>query len=209
MLKHMARAVLSVAIGFATLGSAGAAPAPGGADALVRQVSAEVIDAVRTDRAIREGDAKAILALVEDNLMPYIDFEAVTRSAVGPRWRDASPEQRSRLQAEFKTLLLRVYAGALSRVRDHSVAILKSVPAAGGAQQVVHTEVRGSGEPIKLDYRLGQSGTTPDWKIIDVGIGGLWLVQSYRSQFAPLLAKGGLDGLLAALAQRNRPGSRQ
>jgi phospholipid transport system substrate-binding protein len=105
--------------------------------------------------------------------------------------------------------LFRVYAGALSRVREHSVAILKSVPAADGGQQVVHTEVRGNGEPVKLDYRLARPDGTPDWKIIDVGIGGLWLVQSYRSQFAPLLAKGGLDGLLAALVQRNRPGGRQ
>jgi phospholipid transport system substrate-binding protein len=99
MLKHMARAMLSAAIGFATIGAAGGAPAPGGADALVRQVSVDVIDAARTDRAIRQGDANAMLALVEDNLMPHVDFEAVTRSAVGPKWREASPEQRSRLQA--------------------------------------------------------------------------------------------------------------
>lgn len=209
MLKHVARAMLSAVIGFSSMGVAGGAPAPGGADALVRQVSAEVIEAARSDKAIGQGDRKAILALVEDNLMPYVDFEAVTRSAVGPAWRDASPEQRSRLQAEFRTLLMRVYAGALSQVREHSVAVLKSVPAAGGEQQVVHTEVRGNGEPVKLDYRLGRAAGMPDWKIIDVGIGGLWLVQSYRSQFAPLLAKGGPDGLVAALAQRNRPRGRQ
>lgn len=209
MLKHVARVLLSTVIGFSTMGSAGGAPAPGGADAVVRRVSVEVIEAARSDKGIRQGDRKAILALVEGKLMPYVDFEAVTRSAVGPSWRNASPEQRSRLQAEFRTLMTRVYAGALSRVREHSVAILKSVPAAGGEHQVVHTEVRGNGEPVKLDYRLGRADGMPDWKIIDVGIGGLWLVQSYRSQFAPLLAKGGPDGLVAALAQRNQSGARQ
>ncbi|QCP14994.1 ABC transporter substrate-binding protein [Pseudoduganella umbonata] len=201
--------LLSAVIGFHTMGSADGAAAPGGPDAVVRQVSSEVIEAARSDNAIRQGDRKAILALVEDNLMPYVDFEAVTRSAVGPGWRDASPEQRSRLQAEFRTLLMRVYAGALSQVREHSVTILKSVPAADGEQQVVHTEVRGNGDPVRLDYRLGRANGLPDWKIIDVGIAGLWLVQSYRSQFAPLLAKGGPDGLLAALVLRNQPGRRQ
>lgn len=205
MWKIIMRGLASALIGVSTMGVAEGAQGPAEADALVRRISAEVIDTARTDQDIKANDPTAILALVEDKLMPHLDFESITRSAVGPAWRGATFEQRSRLQAEFKTLLIRVYSGALSQVRDHRVAIVRSVPVAGGAQQVVQTEVRGKGEPVKLDYRLDRQPGAADWKIVDVGIAGLWLVQSYRSQFAPVLARGGPDGLVTALAQRNAP----
>jgi phospholipid transport system substrate-binding protein len=128
----------------------------------------------------------------------------MTRSAVGPHWRQATPEQRTKLQNEFKTLLVRVYAGALTQVKDQTVEVTKTLPVAGSTQVVVQTEVRGSGEPIKLDYRMDKPAEAPAWKIIDVNVAGIWLVQSYRSQFATELTKGGLDGLIAALVERNK-----
>lgn len=171
-------------------------------DALVRQISVDVINAVKADKAIQAGDMTRIAALVDTKVMPSVNFEVATRSAVGPQWRSATAEQRTQLQTEFKTLLLRLYAGALTQVRDQTVEVLKTLPTAGSTQVVVQTEVRGSGEPIKLDYRLDKSGES--WKIIDVNVGGIWLVQNYRSQFSGELSKGGVDGLIKALVERNK-----
>ena len=173
------------------------------ADALVRQISVEVIDTAKADKSVQAGDISHILALVEAKVMPHVNFEVVTRSAVGPKWREASADQRAKLQTEFKTLLVRVYAGALSQVRDQSVEVTKTLPVPGSSQIVVQTEVRGKGEPIKLDYRLDRTGDAP-WKIIDVNVGGLWLVQNYRSQFGQELSKGGLEGLINTLVERNK-----
>ena len=173
------------------------------ADALVRQISVEVIDTAKADKSVQAGDISHILALVEAKVMPHVNFEVVTRSAVGPKWREASADQRAKLQTEFKTLLVRVYAGALSQLREQSVEVTKTLPVPGSSQIVVQTEVRGKGEPIKLDYRLDRTGDAP-WKIIDVNVGGLWLVQNYRSQFGQELSKGGLEGLINTLVERNK-----
>jgi phospholipid transport system substrate-binding protein len=171
-------------------------------DALVRQISTEVIDVAKTDKAIQAGDIGRITALVDSKVMPSVNFEVATRSAVGPQWRSATPEQRARLQTEFKTLLLRLYAGALTQLKDQTVSITRTLPTPGSTQVIVQSEVKGSGEPIKLDYRLDKAGEV--WKIIDVNVGGIWLVQNYRSQFATELGKGGIDGLINTLAERNK-----
>ena len=205
MFKSFVQAFTATVI---TISAAGAlhaqTSASSSADALVRQISVDVIDTAKADKAIQGGDISRIFGLVESKVMPHVNFEVITRSAVGPKWREATPEQRSKLQAEFKTLLVRVYAGALSQLRDQSVEVTKTVPVPGGTQVVVQTEVRGKGEPIKLDYRLDKAADAPAWKIIDVNVGGLWLVQNYRSQFAQELTKGGVDGLISALIERNK-----
>ena len=175
-------------------------------EALVRQISIDVIEAAKADKAIQAGDLTRIVALVDTKVMPSVNFEVATRSAVGPQWRTATPEQRSRLQGEFKLLLLRLYSGALSQVKDQTVEVTKTLPVAGSTQVVVQTEVRGKGEPIKLDYRLDKSAE--EWKIIDVNVGGIWLVQNYRSQFAGEITKGGIDGLIATLVERNKAGGK-
>ncbi len=175
-------------------------------DALVRQISTEVIDTAKTDKAIQAGEVGRIITLVDTKVMPHVNFEAMTRSAVGPQWRNATAEQRKRLQEEFKILLVRVYAGALTQIKDQTVEVTKTLPVPGGSQVVVQTEVRGKGEPIKLDYRLDK--VAEDWKIIDVNVGGIWLVTSYRSQFAQELTAGGIDGLIAKLAERNKAAAR-
>ena len=189
-----------------TLACAGPALAQTTPDALVRQIAVEVIDSAKADKAIQAGDVSRIIALVDAKVMPNLNFEVMTRAAVGPQWRSASPEQRTRLQAEFKTLLVRVYAGALTQIKDQTVEITKTVPVPGSTQVVVQSEVRGKGEPIKLDYRLDKQAEA--WKIIDVNVGGIWLVQSYRTQFATEITKGGLDGLIGTLAERNKAASK-
>ena len=185
------------------LAGAGAALAAGPTpEALIRQVSTEVLDVARTDKAVQAGDVAKISALVESKVMPHVDFEVITRSAVGVQWRGATADQRSKLQAEFKLLLIRVYAGALTQLKDQAVEITRTQAVSGSTQVIVQSEVRGKGEPIKLDYRLDKRGEA--WKIIDVNVGGLWLVQNYRTQFAQELSKGGIDGLIAALVERNK-----
>jgi phospholipid transport system substrate-binding protein len=199
--KFLTRCTLLCAFALAAVAHAQTAP-----DALVRQISTEVIDTAKADKAIQAGDVGRIIALVDTKVMPHVNFEAMTRSAVGPQWRGATPEQRKRLQDEFKTLLVRVYAGALTQIKDQTVEVTKTLPVPGGSQVVVQTEVRGKGEPIKLDYRLDKAAE--DWKIIDVNVGGIWLVTSYRSQFAQELNAGGIDGLIAKLAERNKAAAR-
>ena len=189
-------------LSFALLASlAGAAWADTAPDAFVRTISNEVLDTAKADKAIQAGDIAKIVTLVDTKVMPHVNFEAVTRSAVGPQWRQATPEQRTKLQAEFKTLLVRVYAGALTQIKDQTTEITKTQPVPNSSQVVVQSEVKGKGEPIKLDYRL--DNVDAGWKIIDVNVGGIWLVTSYRSQFAQELSKGGVDGLIATLVERN------
>ena len=196
MLKKLLTAFVLLA---SLAGTAFAQTAP---DAFVRQISNDVIEAAKSDKTVQAGDINRIIGLVDTKVMPNVNFEAMTRSAVGPQWRTATPEQRSKLQAEFKILLVRVYAGALTQIRDQTVEVTKTLPVSGGTQVVVQSEVRGKGDPIKLDYRLDK--VDAGWKIIDVNVGGIWLVTSYRSQFAQEISSGGLDGLVAKLAERNK-----
>ena len=206
MIKKLFVSLSLALIGLMSLAANASAAGPqAAAETLVRQISVEVIDTVRSDKAIQAGDISGVFALVDGKVMPHVNFEVMTRSAVGPQWRGASAEQRSKLQTEFKTLLVRVYSGAISQLREHTVEITKTLPIAGSTQVVVQSEVRSKGEPIKLDYRLDKAGDAA-WKIIDVNVGGLWLVQNYRSQFAQELTKGGIDGLITALVERNKPG---
>jgi phospholipid transport system substrate-binding protein len=137
--------------------------------------------------------------------MPHVNFTRMTASAVGRAWRQATPEQQKRLQDEFKTLLVRTYAGALSQVKDQSVAVkpLRGNPA--DAEVIVRTEVIGRGDPIQLDYRLEK--TANGWRIYDLNVLGVWLVETYRSQFAQEITARGIDGLITALAERNKAGS--
>jgi phospholipid transport system substrate-binding protein len=172
------------------------------AEALIQRIATEVIDTAKADKAIQGGDVSRIITLVDAKVMPSVNFEVMTRSAVGPQWRGASAEQRTKLMAEFKTLLVRVYSGALTQIKDQTVEITRTQAVPGSTQVVVQSEIRGKGEPIKLDYRLDK--TDAGWRIIDVNVGGIWLVTSYRSQFAQELSAGGIDGLIAKLVERNK-----
>ena len=180
-------------------GSAHAQTAP---DALVKQVSNEVIDSIKSDKAIQAGDINKLQSLVDAKVMPHVNFERMTSAAVGRYWRQATPEQQKRLQDEFKTLLVRTYAGALTQVRDQTVELKPMRSQPGDKEVVVRTEVRGRGEPIQLDYRLEKANS--DWKIYDVNVLGVWLVEQYRNSFAQEIGSHGIDGLIAKLAERNK-----
>jgi phospholipid transport system substrate-binding protein len=172
-------------------------------DAFVKQVSTEVIEAVKADKAIQAGDVNRIRALVDAKVMPYVNFQRMMASSVGPQWRNATPDQQKRLLVEFQTLLINTYSGALTQVKDQSVVVKPlRAGAADSGEVVVRTEVRGQGEPIQLDYRLEKAGE--GWKIYDVNVGGFWLVEAYKGQFAKDLNAGGIDALITTLATKNK-----
>ncbi len=171
-------------------------------DVLIQEVSTEVLDALRADKSIKQGDVQPIIALVDAKVMPHVDFRRMTASAVGRYWRQATPEQQKRLQDEFKLLLVRTYSGALAQVQDQTVELKPMRSAPTDKEVVVKTVVKGRGDPIQLDYRLAQ--TPGGWRIYDVNVLGVWLVENYRNSFSQEISNGGIDGLIAKLEARNK-----
>lgn len=171
-------------------------------DALIKQVSTEVIDTLKADKAIQAGDVSKIITLVDTKVMPNVNFQRMTAAAVGRPWKTATPDQQQRLQTEFKTLLVRTYAGALTQVRDQTVQLKPYRAGAEDTEVVVRTEIKGKGEPIQLDYRLEK--TEGGWKIYDVNVLGVWLVEQYKNSFAQEIGSVGIDGLITKLADKNK-----
>jgi phospholipid transport system substrate-binding protein len=174
-------------------------------DAMIKRLSDEVLATIRSDKSLQSGDLTKVMALVDSKIMPNVNFQRMTAAAVGPAWRQATPEQQKRLQEEFKTLLVRTYSGALSQVSEESVSIKPLRASPSDTEVVVRSEIRGRGEPIALEYRLEKTpGQGLGWKIYNLNVLGVWLVETYRSQFAQEINAKGVDGLIATLAERNR-----
>ena len=199
-LGRLLTATLSLALmASAPFARAAADEAP---DALIKRVSSEVLEAIKSDKAIQAGETGRVLALVDTKVMPNVNFTRMTASAVGRNWRQATPEQKTRLQDEFKTLLVRTYSGALSQVNDQKLNVKPLRAGAADLDVTVRTEVLGRGEPVQLDYRMEKTPT--GWKIYDLNVLGVWLVETYRTQFAQEITANGIDGLIASMAQRNK-----
>lgn len=188
------------AVGFVAV--AGAAQAQQTPDALVRQVSGEVLDAAKADKSIQSGDLAKISALVESKVLPHVNFVRMTSKTIGPQWNKATAEQKQKVQAEFRTLLLRTYAGALTQVQDQTVEVRPVRDVSDESNVLVRSEIRGKGQPIQLDYRLEKSGGS--WKIWDVNVSGLWLVTTYQGQFKPVVSQSGIDGVIKMLVELNQ-----
>lgn len=196
------RALAFVAIA-AALWSAGPAWAGApGSDGMIRELSSEVLGRIKEDASIRAGDIGNVHALVESAVMPHVDGKRMTASAVGRFWRNATPQQRKRLEEEFMQLVVRTYAGALSQAADHTVQVMPIRAAADDLQAVVKTVVHGNDNPVHVDYRL--VNTPQGWKIFDVNLLGVWLTQIYRSSFAHEIDAGGIEGLISTLTEKNR-----
>jgi phospholipid transport system substrate-binding protein len=142
------------------------------------------------------------MELVEKKIVPFADMRRTTEMAMGPNWKKASPEQQAVLTAEFKTLLMRTYSGALSQLRDQTVQFKPLRAAPDDKEVIVKTVVIGRGDPVSLDYRLekGSNG----WKVYDMNIMGAWLVEAYRNQFSNQISQNGIDGLVKFLQDRNK-----
>jgi len=207
LLEMMKSAFRSLAVGAALLAAgAASAQAPSAAvapDVLVRDLSNEVLATIKADKALASGDVSRVQKLVDEKILPYVDFQRMTQLAVGRGWRQATPEQRAALTREFRTLLVRTYSGALSQVTDHKVELRPFRAQPADTDVLVRTSVVASrGDPIQLDYRLEK--TDANWKIYDVNILGVWLVENYKTQFASQINAGGIDGLIKTLTDRNK-----
>lgn len=185
--------------------TAWADPAPQGEapDVLIRRISQEVLDLAKTDKRIQAGDQERIVEVVQSKVIPYVNFQRMTSLAAGRFWREATPEQQSMLTKEFRTLLIYTYSGAISQVRNQKIEYkpLRSSP--DDDEVEVRTMVlQPRSEPIQLNYRLEK--TPAGWKIYDVNILGAWLVETYKGSFSSEIGKGGIEGLIKVLAERNK-----
>lgn len=174
-------------------------------DALIDRLTKEALDTISNDKAVQAGDVGRIMTLMDERVMPYLNFQRMTASAVGPGWRQATPEQRSRLESEFKTLLVRTYAGAMSQAKNLSFQVKPMRSAPEDKEVIVRTVITGRGDPVQLDYRLEKTpGVGAGWKIFNLNVLGVWLVDTYRSQFAQEINAKGVDGLIAKLVELNK-----
>ena len=171
-------------------------------DALIKLVVTDVMASVKADPEIQKGSIPKIIELVEKKIVPYTDMRRTTEMAMGPNWKKASAEQQAQLTTEFKNLLIRTYSGALSQLRDQTVQFKALRAAPDDKEVVVKTVVLGRGDPVPLDYRLEK--TDKGWKVYDMNIMGVWLVEAYRNQFANQISQNGIEGLVKFLQDRNK-----
>jgi phospholipid transport system substrate-binding protein len=172
-------------------------------DALVKRISQEVLDIAKTDKEIQSGNQKRVLELVEAKILPFVDFQRMTALAAGRFWREATPEQQKQLTDQFRSLLVYTYSGAISQIKDQKVDFkpLRADPSATEVE-VRSQVIQPRGEPIQLNYRLEKEPS--GWKIYDVNVLGAWLVETYKGNFSSEISKGGIDGLIKALSERNK-----
>ena len=195
MKKFLTALVLSV---FSLLALAQETP-----DVMVRQVTDEVLDIIRKDKDIQNGDTRKAIELIDKKVLPNFNFPHMTALAVGKDWRKASPQQQQQLAAEFRTLLVRTYANSLTSYKNQKLVYKPFKMNAGDTDALVRTEVQQPGsKPVELDYSLEKLDS--GWKVYDVTVAGISLVTNYRDQFAQEVRNGGIDGLIAALAAKNK-----
>lgn len=171
-------------------------------DGLIKTVVSDVMAAVKSDPEIQKGNIPRIVDLVEKKIVPYTDMRRTTEMAMGPNWKKATSEQQAQLVGEFKSLLIRTYSGALSQLRDQTVQFKPLRAAPDDKEVVVRTVVIGRGDPVPLDYRLEK--TANGWRVYDMNIMGVWLVEAYRNQFANQIGQNGVEGLIKFLQDRNK-----
>jgi phospholipid transport system substrate-binding protein len=206
--KISAAALLALAAVGSWAQTAAAVAAPAAAatqapDALVKQISNEVLAEVKADKAIQAGDTKRILVLVDQKILPHVDFAAMTRSAVGVHWKKATPEQQKRLQEEFKLLLVRTYSKAFTEVKPQTTLEFQPLAASPDpAKAKVDSIIKGAGAPVKVNYYLAKGADS--WKIVDLEVEAVRMGLSYRSQFSQAINANGIDGLINQLAEQNK-----
>jgi phospholipid transport system substrate-binding protein len=171
-------------------------------DGLIKTVVSDVMASVKSDPEIQRGNIPRIVDLVEKKIVPYTDMRRTTEMAMGPNWKKATPEQQAQLVSEFKNLLIRTYSGALSQLRDQTIQFKPLRAAPDDKEVVVKTVVIGRGDPVPLDYRLEK--TANGWRVYDMNIMGVWLVEAYRNQFANQIGQNGVEGLVKFLQDRNK-----
>ena len=203
--RQLARLGAGVLAALALSGTSWAQSGEEAPNAMIERLSKEVLDTIKADKSLQNGDINRIMTVVDAKVMPNVNFTRMTASATGPAWRKATPEQRQRLQNEFKTLLVHTYAGALKQVKNQTVEVLPLRAQPTDKEVVVRTLIRGQGDPVQVDYRMERaSAQGGGWRIYDLNVVGVWLVDNYRPQFAQQINAGGVDALIQSLSERNR-----
>lgn len=171
-------------------------------DALVKRTTDEVLAIIKADKDLQSGNMNKVVQLAEQKVLPHFDFERMTRLAVGRNWNQASPEQKQALVKEFRTMLVRTYSSSLSQYRNQTIDVKPTKLGAADKEAVVRTAViQQGGPPIPIDYAMEKMDG--GWKVYDVVIDGASLVTTYRGTFNDQVQKGGIDGLLKTLHERN------
>jgi phospholipid transport system substrate-binding protein len=172
-------------------------------DALAKSVTAEVLAIVRADKDIQAGNQKKVHDLVESKVVPHFNFVRMTQLAMGRNWRDANADQQRRLVEEFRALLVRTYTSAFTQYRNQTVEYRRPRMAAGDTDVVVQSLIKQpSGQPVAVDYSMEK--THQGWKVYNVKIEGVSMVENYRNTFNTEVQKSGIDGLIKSLADKNR-----
>ncbi|CAG2154042.1 MlaC/ttg2D family ABC transporter substrate-binding protein [Cupriavidus plantarum] len=179
--------------------SADAAQTP---DGLVKAVVSDVMNTVKSDKDMQSGNIGKITQLVEQKILPHANFEKTTQIAMGRNWSKASPEQQKAITEQFKTLLIRTYAGAIAQIRDQAVQYRPYRGNADDTDATIRTQVINKGEPIQMDYRLEK--TPEGWKVYDINVLGAWLTEAYKGSFNTIVTQQGIDGVIKTLQDRNK-----
>jgi phospholipid transport system substrate-binding protein len=197
------RIVLATLVGVAASWAGAPVLAQETPDATVKRVAEETLAAAKADPQIQAGNQARIREVVEVKLLPHFDFTRITALAMGKNWRLATPEQQKQLTEEFRSLLVRTYSGAISQYKDEKLDYKPLRMNPGDTEVLVRTAVmRASGPPIPMDYSMEK--TPEGWRCYDVVVGGVSLVTNYRDEFNAQIQKGGIDGLIKTLADRNK-----
>ena len=172
-------------------------------EAMIKRLSDETLAAIKADKQVQSGDVSRILALVDSKIMPNVNFQRMTAAAVGPAWRQATPEQQKELVEQFRQLLVRTYSGALTQYRDQTMDYKPLRADANATDVTVRTEVVRQGQaPVPIDYSMAKG--PQGWKVYDVIVGGVSLVTNYRDEFNEQIKAGGVDGLIKTLQAKNK-----
>jgi phospholipid transport system substrate-binding protein len=170
-------------------------------DGLVKTLVSDVMTSIKADKDIQSGNVTKVMSLVETKIVPYTKFQKTTQLAMGKNWSRATPEQQKQIMTEFKSLLIRTYAGALTQVKDQTVTYRPFRMDPADTEVVVKTQVMNKGDAIQIDYRLEKVGET--WRLYDINVLGAWLIEAYRGQFNNQISANGIDGLIKFLQDRN------
>lgn len=198
--RKVAGACLALWVGMAAPAAAQEAMAP---DALARRVTDEVLAVLRADKDIQSGNTAKVIELVEKKVLPHFDFARMTRLAVGLNWRQASAEQQKALVNEFRTLLVHTYASTFTAYRNQNIDYRPVRMQPADTEVTVRSQIsQPGGKPVNVDYRMEKGEGA--WKVYDVVVADLSLVQNYRGSFESEVRRGGVDGLIRALVAKNR-----
>jgi phospholipid transport system substrate-binding protein len=195
-MKLLAALVLPLFLGVAALAQE-IAP-----DELVRKVTADVMDAIKSDKQLQAGDRKKALALAEQKILPHVDFREAAKIATGKAWQNATPEQQERIVSEFRQMLVRIYSNAIGVYRGQTMNVLPVRMAPGATEVTVKNQYMSAGKPpVPVEYAMKK--TPAGWMIYDITVEGVSLVLTYRAEFENITKTAGVDGLIKRMHEKN------